>query len=140
MIEGHTSREYNKFSGVKISLIYIMELNTARQCCPEVNTEAFTLSEDGNGPVRYPVDGILDLHTFQPSEVKELIGDYISECLKKRIFRIRIIHGKGSGILRKVVRSRLRELPEVADFRTAGEEEGGWGATVVTLSPEAESG
>ncbi len=90
-------------------------------------------SMDGSEPTHYPIDGVLDLHTFDPSEVKNLVPDYISECLKKRIYLIRIIHGKGRGVLRNKVRSILDRSPHVHSFRTALEEEGGWGATIVRL-------
>ncbi|MBD3179510.1 MAG: DNA mismatch repair protein MutS [Candidatus Latescibacteria bacterium] len=83
-----------------------------------------------------PIDGVLDLHTFQPSEVKDLIPVYISECLKRDIYSLRIIHGKGKGILRRTVHSVLGRLPEVSSFRTAGEQGGGWGATLVELKRE----
>lgn len=81
----------------------------------------------------YPVDGVLDLHTFNPREVKELLPEYIDACRKKGIFEIRVIHGKGTGALRETVHSILKNIPEVASFRLAGEEGGGWGATIATL-------
>jgi len=84
-------------------------------------------------PVNYPIDGILDLHMFNPREVKVLIHDYIRECQKKGIYQVRIIHGKGKGILRSRVHAILGHLQEVVSFRLAGEDEGGWGATVVWL-------
>jgi len=85
--------------------------------------------------IEMPIDGILDLHTFLPREVKQLIPDYIEECRQNNIFLIRIIHGKGTGTLRKIVQSTLKKLPEVLSFRVAGEDEGGWGATIVSLRP-----
>ena len=88
---------------------------------------------DESEPINYPIDGILDLHTFEPSEVKTLVPDYISECLKNKIYIVRIIHGKGKGILKKRVHSLLRDSASVHSFRTASEEEGGWGATIVRL-------
>ena len=84
-------------------------------------------------PVVYPVDGVLDLHTFNPREVKELLLEYIHACRKKGIFEIRIIHGKGTGTLRETVHSILKNIPEVASYRFAGEDGGGWGATIATL-------
>ena len=62
--------------------------------------------------VEYPIDGTLDLHTFQPSDVKELVNDYIDACLDKGIYKIRIIHGKGTGVLRGIVQSVLEKRPE----------------------------
>ena len=84
-------------------------------------------------PAEIPIDGVLDLHTFRPSEVKDLIPQYLSECLRNDIYSIRIIHGKGTGALRRTVHSILNSIPEVSGFRTAGEDAGGWGATLVTL-------
>lgn len=84
-------------------------------------------------PVEMPVDGVLDLHTFSPREVKELVPLYISACRDKGISEIRIIHGKGTGALRETVHSLLRRLPGIVSFRLADEAAGGWGATIVTV-------
>jgi len=79
------------------------------------------------------IDGVLDLHTFRPSEVKDLIPDYIEVCLEKGILELRIIHGKGQGVLKRTVESILSRHPDVAVFSPADETGGGWGATLVTL-------
>jgi len=89
-----------------------------------------------NGPFEYPVDGVLDLHTFDPSEVGDLVPEYLAECRGRGILSVRIIHGKGTGALRARVTSILERLDIVASFRTAGEDGGGWGATIVELRPE----
>ena len=83
--------------------------------------------------VELPIDGVLDLHTFRPDEVKGLIVDYLEECRKRSILTVRIIHGKGTGTLRRTVHAVLGRLPEVASFCLAGVDEGGWGATLVEL-------
>ena len=80
-----------------------------------------------------PIDGVLDLHTFLPRELGELVPAYLVACRQKGIFSIRIIHGKGKGALRRSVHAILSRLDTVAAFRPAGEDEGGWGATLVEL-------
>jgi DNA-nicking Smr family endonuclease len=90
---------------------------------------------DDDRPVEYPIDGSLDLHTFRPGEVRELLPEYIAACRGKGILEIRIIHGKGTGVLRETVHAILKRMPEVDSFKLAAEERGGWGATIVTLKP-----
>jgi DNA-nicking Smr family endonuclease len=89
----------------------------------------------GENPVEYPIDGTLDLHAFRPDEVKDLVQDYLAECRARGILRVRIIHGKGIGTLRELVHALLSKMPEVESFRLAGEDGGGWGATIVVLKP-----
>jgi DNA-nicking Smr family endonuclease len=84
-------------------------------------------------PVELPIDGVLDLHEFSPGEIGELVPDYLAACLEKGITQVRIIHGKGKGILRSRVHSILRKQSEVESFGLAGENAGGWGATIVHL-------
>jgi len=82
-----------------------------------------------------PINGVLDLHTFKPKEVKDLIQEYCLACRDKGIYQIRIIHGKGLSVLKTRVHSILSKMPEVKSFRLASETEGGWGATIVILNP-----
>ena len=86
-------------------------------------------------PVELPIDGVLDLHTFQPREIKDLVPDYLAECQQRGILRVRIIHGKGIGNLRRTVHSILAKHPDVNSYALASEHFGGWGATIVHLSP-----
>jgi dsDNA-specific endonuclease/ATPase MutS2 len=86
-------------------------------------------------PVRIPVDGVLDLHTFRPAEVADLVEEYLDTCRVEGIYQVRIIHGKGKGVQRRIVRSLLERLEYVSTFRDAEETAGGWGATLVDLIP-----
>ncbi|MEW6443720.1 MAG: Smr/MutS family protein [bacterium] len=84
-------------------------------------------------PLELPIDDTLDLHTFRPQEVTDLVSDYLAACREKGILEVRIIHGKGTGALRRTVHAVLGRLPGVRSFRLAGEDAGGWGATLVVL-------
>ena len=92
---------------------------------------------DGGEPaaIALPFDGTLDLHTFAPKEVRELLPEYLSGCQERGQRQVRIIHGKGTGALRKSVQALLRRDPRVESFRAATEDAGGWGATLVILRP-----
>ncbi len=101
-----------------------------------MSDDDLTGRSEAAGHLELPIDGTLDLHAFLPGEVKELVRDYIAECRRRGIFEVRVIHGKGTGALRETVHALLRRLPEVASFRLAPGDAGGWGATLVTLDPE----
>jgi DNA-nicking Smr family endonuclease len=84
-------------------------------------------------PVIIPIDGILDLHTFQPGEVKNLVKDYIEACLAEGVYSLRIITGKGKGIMKRKVATVLKRHPQVHCFENADPMSGGWGALIVEL-------
>ncbi len=84
-------------------------------------------------PIRVPIEDTLDLHTFRPNEVSDLLFDYFSECIKAGIFSVRIIHGKGKGLLKKRVHGLLKKNQLVESFNDAPPDAGGWGATLVEL-------
>jgi DNA-nicking Smr family endonuclease len=90
---------------------------------------------DQNEAVPIPIDGTLDLHTFRPQDVKELVPDYLQACRERGILEVRIVHGKGTGALRRTVHAVLGRLPIVASFRLGDESSGSWGATLVRLRP-----
>jgi DNA-nicking Smr family endonuclease len=80
-----------------------------------------------------PIDGTLDLHTFRPQEVKPLVADYLQACRERGILQVRIIHGKGTGTLRRTVHALLDRTAEVISYRLASGSGGGWGATLLEL-------
>jgi DNA-nicking Smr family endonuclease len=84
--------------------------------------------------IEVPIDGTLDLHTFRPSEVGEIVPAYLEACAERGIREVRIVHGKGIGNLRRSVEAILGRHPLVAKFTPADESAGGWGATLVTLA------
>jgi DNA-nicking Smr family endonuclease len=94
--------------------------------------------EDPGEPVALPLDGLLDLHAFSPREVGSLVPEWIEASHAAGLRALRIVHGKGTGSLRRSVEALLARHPLVAGFRPAGEADGGWGATLVTLRDMAQ--
>ncbi len=90
-------------------------------------------------PVKIPVKDVLDLHTFKANEVGSLLDDYFGECIKKGIFSVRVIHGKGRGVLRKGVYAFLEKNFRVVSFKQAQPDAGGWGAVIVELKKDEKS-
>ena len=83
-------------------------------------------------PAPLPMDGVLDLHMFPPREVKELVPVWLDECVSCGLTEVRIIHGKGIGVLREIVHGILSTHPAVKSFSHPSDR-GSWGATVVRL-------
>jgi DNA-nicking Smr family endonuclease len=84
-------------------------------------------------PLRIPITGELDLHTFQPAEAGSLVAEYLAACQAQGLREVRLIHGKGTGTLRATVHAVLRRSLLVESIRQGDETSGGWGATLVTL-------
>jgi len=91
-------------------------------------------------PMQLPIDGVLDLHTFKPSDIKGLVPDYLAACQERGIFQVRIIHGKGIGNLRRSVHAILSRHPQVRSFTLDHAQYGSWGATLVFLQNPKEPG
>lgn len=106
----------------------------------EPEPEPVDFDPDSAEPVPLPITDQLDLHTFRPNEIRDLLPDYFEACLEKGITTVRVIHGKGTGALREGVHRLLENLPMVASWQwPAGGQSGTWGATWVWLKrPEAE--
>ncbi len=81
---------------------------------------------------RIPIDGTLDLHMFAPKDAASVVREYLHECHAQGIFDVRIIHGKGRGVLRRTVHALLERHALVLDFRLDSGSSS-WGATIVRL-------
>lgn len=99
----------------------------------ETGGEAWDEPEWLQGLVHIPIEDSLDLHTFRPSEVEPLLDDYLTAACEKGFAQVRIIHGKGTGRLRRRVHAILGNHPLVRAFEQPVDSRGGWGATVVWL-------
>jgi len=88
---------------------------------------------DEDQPIELPINGVIDLHTFLPQDVKDVVLEFIDECEARGIYELRIIHGKGIGQLRSTVHALLKKHPKVQSFALASEYYGGSGATIVRL-------
>ena len=84
-------------------------------------------------PIRVPITDVFDLHTVPPRDVKAIVEEYLQEAHGLGFKALRIIHGRGIGVQRELVRSILAQTPFVESFSDAPLEAGGWGATIVTL-------
>jgi dsDNA-specific endonuclease/ATPase MutS2 len=85
-------------------------------------------------PVEIEITDIFDLHTIPPREVKPVVEEYLREAHRKGLPVVRIIHGKGIGVQREIVRSILARTSFVADWTDAPPDAGGLGATIVRFS------
>ena len=92
---------------------------------------------DETDVVEQPIDGVLDLHTFQPKEAASVVDEYLRACREKRIFEVKVIHGKGRGVLLRTVHALLEKHPLVRGFNLDSEGSG-WGATIVFLKKNTE--
>lgn len=88
---------------------------------------------DPDEPFEVPIEDFIDLHPFRPREVKEVAEEYLMAAREKGFRQVRLIHGRGLGVQREILRSLLERLDFVEQFRDADPTGGGWGATVVLL-------
>jgi len=109
------------------------DVNIVRHFISTARNSFKILSGTGPKPITIPINGVLDLHTFSPREIKDLIPEYLEACRDKDILDVRIIHGKGIGALREAVHAILYRQPYIEKFQMADDFSGGWGATGVRL-------
>jgi DNA-nicking Smr family endonuclease len=84
-------------------------------------------------PIVLPIEDSIDLHAFHPKDIPSVVEEYLRQCGQAGLTEVRLIHGRGFGVQRNIVRSILQKHPEVLSFRDAPAESGGWGATLVVL-------
>ena len=84
-------------------------------------------------PIVIPITDVIDLHAFSPRDIPSVVTEYLEQALEAGFGEVRIIHGRGIGVQRNIVRSILQKHPRVHSFKDASAESGGWGATVVLL-------
>ena len=116
------------------------EQRAAKACEPQPDIVS---EEDGVDPfdpfpepVELEISDVFDLHTIAPRDVKRVVEEYLLEARQRRFKSVRIIHGKGKGVQRELVRQILARTPFVRDFTDAPHAAGGWGATIAHLSSE----
>jgi DNA-nicking Smr family endonuclease len=93
------------------------------------------MTAEEDEPIILPIEDAIDLHAFQPKEIASVVEEYLRECARAGLAEVRLIHGKGIGVQRNIVRSVLARHPAVLSYCDAPAEAGGWGATLVTLKP-----
>jgi dsDNA-specific endonuclease/ATPase MutS2 len=123
-------------------MIFDFLLKAIRRVRRDIKTEEPEMDEsfDSMNPFPEPVviefRDVIDLHSIPPKHVRAVVEDYLEQARERGVRYIRIIHGKGIGVQREMVRSILARTAYVIDYKDAPLEAGGWGATVVTLEVE----
>ena len=95
--------------------------------------EGFNEDFEAGEPVELPIGDVLDLHSFAPREVADVVREYLDAAYEKGFRHLRLIHGRGIGVQRRIVREILARDPRVVELGDAPAEAGGWGATWVRL-------
>ena len=90
-------------------------------------------TDEPGEPVRIPVEDVLDLHPFRPEETSSVVTEFVRAAAARGLHEVRLVHGRGLGVQRAIVRAALARSPHVASFADATPDRGGWGATVAVL-------
>jgi len=99
----------------------------------EIDSSASEMESPFSAPVEIPPQDSLDLHPFLPKDIPSVVEEYLRQCQLEKLTEVRLIHGKGIGVQREIVRSLLSKHPAVQSFHNAPVEAGSWGATIVVL-------
>lgn len=120
-------------------MIFDFLLKAIRRARRDIKTEEPETDEsfDSMNPFPDPVviefRDVIDLHSIPPKQVRAVVEDYLEQARERGVGYVRIIHGKGMGVQREIVRSILARTPYVVNYKDAPPEAGGWGATIVAL-------
>ncbi len=82
-------------------------------------------------PVELPIEDSIDLHSFPPREIADLVEEYLAQAVIRGYREVRIIHGRGIGVQRSIVHSVLQKHARVLAYRDAPDR----GSTHVALRP-----
>jgi DNA-nicking Smr family endonuclease len=93
------------------------------------------MDESMDEPIEVPIEDSIDLHPFQPGEIRDVALEYLRAARQRGFREVRLVHGRGVGVQRQIIRSLLTSLPWVLAFHDADAGGGGWGATIVVLTP-----
>jgi DNA-nicking Smr family endonuclease len=104
---------------------------------PEKSSDPQEFNSPFSDPVVLPIEDSIDLHPFAPKDIPSVVDEYIEQCKRAGILEVRIIHGKGAGVQRNIIRSILQKHPAVESFHDAPLEAGSWGATKVILKAKS---
>jgi DNA-nicking Smr family endonuclease len=91
--------------------------------------------DEREGPVVMPIEDALDLHSFRPDEIPDVVTSYLAAARAAGLSEVRLIHGRGRGVQRARIHALLARLPGVVHAFEAPPDRGGWGATIVILAP-----
>ena len=101
----------------------------------ELESSASEADSPFGAPVTIALSDSIDLHPFRPRDIPSVVEEYLAQCRQAGLLEVRLIHGKGKGVQRNIIRALLEKLAGVESFRDGGYEAGGWGATIVILKP-----
>ena len=91
------------------------------------------MTDDRQDDIEVPIEDSIDLHPFRPRDIPDVVRSYLEAAVERGFREVRIVHGKGIGFQREVVRKVLESHPDVEGFALAPPERGSWGATVARL-------
>lgn len=112
---------------------WLRSLRTRREDVDELETPLGEDEDPFDEPVVMVIGDVIDLHSIPPKQVKAVVEEYLVEAHARGFRHVRIIHGKGAGVQREIVRRILSRTPFVLDFQDAPPEAGGLGATIAML-------